>query len=168
VSAKGKIDLSFDRRGFERMHAQIRGMQERAADLTPAWETLIEHFAERNFRQFLSRGREYGTPWKPLRPRTIRDKLRHGYPTDPLIRTAKLVHSLTIRPLGIERIGPREMSAGTSVAWAKYHQYGAPRAGLPARPLFDLDDISNSKVATYVIANWILDGVRSTRPRKRR
>ncbi|MBC8092166.1 MAG: hypothetical protein H7Y15_09565 [Pseudonocardia sp.] len=161
------LRLDYDERAMARLRERVEGMRTRAQDASPDWEVVLDWFADRNFAQFLSRGAEYRTPWTPLAPSTVAQKRRLGFPRDPLVRTARLVHSITLRPLAVERIGPREFEAGTDVAYARFHQ-GGTRAGLPARPLFSAAEIKASNAVTYALANWVIDGVRSVRPRKRR
>lgn len=160
------IKITYDEKQLRRIRERLEGMQARSKDAAPAWEAVLQWFADRNFQQFLSRGAEYGTRWAPLKPETIAEKARLGYPHDPLIRTGNLVHSITLRPLGIEQISAREMTGGTDVGYAPYQHRGTDR--IPARPLFSATEIKASKAVTHAIANWIIDGVRSVRPRKRR
>lgn len=157
------LTISNDREGFERLRERVRGMRERTQDLTTAWQAVLDHFADRNFRQFTSRGGEYGTPWPVLAPTTLAEKRRNNWPRDPLVRHGDLVHSITLRPLAIERVRPDSLVAGTDDPKAAYHQYGTRR--MPARPLFDPAEFARSRVVAYAVANWIIDGERSTRPR---
>jgi phage gpG-like protein len=136
---------------------RIRRMRDRARDITPAWMAVVEWFAEQNAAQFVTRGARYRTPWRPLAPSTLQEKARLGYPPDPLVRTGALRTSLTVRPLGVEHVTPREMAAGTTTRYARFHQRGT-RHGLPARPLFSAGQIRREQAVTTAIRNWIIDG----------
>ncbi len=159
--------LEYDRVAMAQIRERIQGMRARAQDASPAWEAVISWFADRNFAQFLTRGGEYQTPWRPLANSTVEEKRRLGFPVDPLIRTARLVHSVTLRPLAVERIEPRGFEAGTDVKYARFHQ-GGTRKGLPARPLFSSAEIRRSQAVTYALARWIIKGERSVEPMRRR
>lgn len=152
------LDLSVDRAQWQRVASQIRAMRDRAADVSPAWNALIDWFAEQNTKQFTSRGARYVTPWPPLSPSTIAEKKRLGYPVAPLVRTTALRTSLTQRPMGVEHITGREMSAGTDVSYAHFHQTGTRR--MPRRQLFSAAQIRREAAATTAVANWIISGER--------
>lgn len=154
----GGIQVTYDAAKLREMRKSIEAMRRRAQDVSPAWDALLEWFVAQNFRQFISAGARYHTPWKPLNPEYRERKVKQGHARDILIRTGRLAHSLTLRPLGHEHITGREVSAGTNVPYAKFHQYGAPRAGLPARPLFDASQIRREQAATTAVANWIIGG----------
>lgn len=142
---------------WNRIARQIKDMRERAQDVSPAWEALLTWFSEQNFQQFLTRGTRWRTPWRPLAASTVAEKARLSLPREPLIRTGRLVHSITLRPLGVEHITGREVSAGTNVPYARFHQTGT-RRGLPARPLFSSAQIRREQAATTAVASWIIKG----------
>ncbi len=145
-----------DRRQWDRTRRRIREMAERARDVSPAWQAVATWFAEANFEQFLSRGARYRDPWPPLAASTTLEKLARGFPLDPLIRTGDLVQDLTSRPFGVEQITPHEMTVGTAIPYAGFHQRGTSR--MPRRVLFDAGQIRREQVATTAIANWIIRG----------
>ncbi len=145
-----------DRRQFDRARKRLRDMAERARDVSPAWQELLTWFAEQNFEQWLTRGARYGEAWPPLAASTLEGKLRGGYPLDPLIRTGKLVQDLTSRPLGVEHITPHEMTAGTRIRYAGFHQRGTSR--MPQRKLFDPAQIRREQAATTAVGSWIISG----------
>jgi phage gpG-like protein len=146
-----------DRAQWERTAAKIRGMRERAQDVSPAWQAVITWFAIQNALQWATRGQRYKTPWRPLSPATLHEKARLGYPPDPLVRTKTLRTSLTVRPLDVEHVTPHEMAAGTNTRYARFHQVGT-RRGLPRRPLFSATQIRREQAVTSAIANWIISG----------
>lgn len=152
------ITLEHNPAAIRELKKRIRGMRERSEDLSPAWEALLDWFADQNTQQFLTRGARYRDPWPPLAAATIAEKERLGYPLDPLVRTGRLRESLTRRPLAVELITPSRVSAGTDVDYAKHHQYGAPRANLPRRALFVPGQIRAEQAATSAVANYIIRG----------
>lgn len=152
------LDISYDRRKFEALAQRVRGMRERTADVSPAWDALLTWFAEQNQAQWLTRGARYREPWPPLAASTLEEKFRQGWPLDPLIRTGELVQSLTHRPLRVEHITGREVRAGTDVSYAKFHQTGTRY--MPQRILFSPLQIRREQAATTAVANWIINGER--------
>jgi hypothetical protein len=124
--------------------------QERAADLSPAFEVLADDFLAIETHQFASEGGNSGH-WAPLAPATIaarsaRSEFAHlfGYhQPDPggiriLDETGRLKDSLT-KPDhadAVRDIGPREMFVGTAVEYAQYHQAGTSR--MPQRKPVEL------------------------------
>lgn len=150
--------IAYDERAFRALVERVAEMRKRAQDVSPAWDALLTWFSEQNFEQWLGRGARYRKPWAPLAESTLQDKFARGYPLDPLIRTGELARSLTSRPLSREHITPREVSAGTDVSYAKYHQFGTKH--MPQRILFSPEQIRREQAATSAVANWILKGER--------
>lgn len=154
-------ELKFTAKGFDKARAQLHEMRLRAADVRPAWDALLTWWAARNVTNFANAGKRWRTPWKPLAPSTLGEKLRLGYPADTLIRTGDLRDSLTKRPLSIERLRPHELEAGTAVSYAGFHQSGTKR--MPARKLVNAKQVQREGVVTNALINWIVAGKRSTR-----
>lgn len=157
-------EIHFSARGFGKARRQLQAMRRRASDARPAWDTLLTWWVARNVTHFRNRGKRWKTPWAPLADSTLAEKLRLGYPPDPLVRTGTLRRSLTERPLGIERLRPHDMEAGTGVGYASFHQGGTSK--MPARPLINARQVRDEGVATTALINWIVDGHRSTRSKK--
>jgi hypothetical protein len=135
---------------------KLTAMRERAKDVTPAWQAIIDWFAEQNAAQFATEGQRYRARWAPLAPSTLEEKRRLGYPADTLVRTRRLRTSLTVRPLGIEHVTPTEMAAGTTVRYARFHQRGTRH--MPQRKLISAAQIRREQVVTTTVANWIIKG----------
>lgn len=158
------VRMHFKAVKFAKARNDLQQMRERAANVSPAWEALLDWWAARNMTHWRSKGQRWRTPWKPLAPSTIAEKLRLGYPTDILRRTDKLRNSLTRRPLGIERIRPHEMEAGTAVPYAHFHQDGTRR--MPARKIVNAAQVQREGVSSNAVINWIVSGKKSTRSNK--
>lgn len=69
----------------------------------------------------------WGAPWAPLAPKTIHDKIVHGYPLDILVRTGAMRESLT---LSVEK----DEAKITIDEPAHFHQFGTNR--MPVREIF--------------------------------
>ena len=109
---------------------------ERVTDLREAWPA-VDRFTSRMYRkQFASEGSYLGTPWKPLKPKTLKARNRPGGNRGGILRdTNRLWASLTKprAPEGITRFGRTEYQRGTTVPYARFHQQGTKH--LPERPL---------------------------------
>jgi hypothetical protein len=131
-------------------------MRQRADNLIPAWDELIDWFADQERLQFGSRGQRWHTRWPELARETVASKRALGYTGDVLIRETDLLRSLTDRPLSIERVTAREAVAGTRIKYARFHQDGTRR--MPARKLIDAGVIAEEGVASQAVASWITRG----------
>lgn len=94
-----------------------------------------------------------GAPWPPLRPRTVRERTRAGFPpTNPILqRTGAYMRSWT------ERFGFRQMeynpngwvmSVGSSHRNAPALEFGVRSRNLPARPVQYLDSQAERNIAS--------------------
>lgn len=145
-----------DGRTISPLRRKIHAMRERSTNLMPAWNVLLDWFADQNRIQFGSRGARWRTLWPELAASTVRDKRLEGFTGDTLIRSTDLLRSLTDRPLSVERITPREVTAGTRVKYAHFHQRGTRR--MPARPLLSAEQIAREGAATAAVASWVTRG----------
>lgn len=83
---------------------------------------------------------------------------KRNYPWPTLIKTGHLMRSATTEqePGHIEHIGDREMSTGTSVAYAGFHEYGTER--MPARPFEAVPDSALDLMESFIV-DYIQDAV---------
>lgn len=114
---------------LRRVARTIRTMDRRADNMIPVWRQIGSYIARNNRKQFTTRGRHYGTPWKPLSPRTLADKLRRGYGRAPLVRTGDLKRDFVGRPMGVEVYTPKKATYGSNKQLAVWQQYGTRRNG---------------------------------------
>lgn len=157
--------FTMDRRAYRRARKRIHEMKDRAGNVMPAWNVFLDWFAHGNRQHFGTQGKRWRTPWRELKPATVRQKRALGYTTDILVRDSTLLRSIADRPLDHERIGPHDMTAGTTVRYARFHHSGAPRAGIPKRPLWSTEQIKREGAATTAIKTWIVSGNARTRYR---
>lgn len=111
------ISLSPPMRFIEEQHGAFRA---RLQDLTGLWRRFSQTMGKIGQERFQTAG--YGE-WAPLAPSTLADKERHGFPFFPLIRTGELYQSLT-EPSRAAAFSASEMTWGTDVPYAQYHQQG--------------------------------------------
>lgn len=148
--------IKIDGRSIAPLRRKIHAMRERAGNLIPAWNELLDWFADQERLQFGSRGQRWHTLWPELTRETVASKRALGYTGDILIRETDLLRSLTDRPLSVERLTAREAVAGTRIRYARYHQDGTRR--MPARKLIDAGVIAQEGAASDAVASWITRG----------
>lgn len=157
-----RMDLRFDARGWQQARRELMAMKQRAGNLIPAWDELLDWWARENRKHFTGRGQRWRTPWAPLAARTIAEKTRLGYPLDPLVRTGQMRSQLIARPLGFERLSQTTMIAGTRLERAVFHQRGTKR--MPRRQLVNAPQVSREQAATSAVRSWIVSGRATVNP----
>lgn len=105
---------------IEFIERQTGVFRERLRDLTPLWRRFSRTMAAIERDRFASEG---GGEWPPLAASTLLEKERLGFPAFPLIRTGELYQSLT-DPSRAAAFSAQEMTYGTDVPYARYHQDG--------------------------------------------
>lgn len=106
--------------------ARMIAMKKRANDMRPVlWRAKqwLRFANEENFRQA-------GLPsggWSPLDPQYAAWKKATGSSTDPLIDTRRLFRSLVSLDGPANRIDLMDATFGTTIEYAKFHQYGTTR-----------------------------------------
>jgi len=106
------------------------------SDFSEPFEQIAEGLQTDNMLNMVSEGTLYG-PWPPLAESTIKNRVRKGYGSGPmLINSGDLAQSLAGGAGSVKEIGPLQMSLGTEVAYAKYLHFGTSR--MPARKLIGL------------------------------
>lgn len=126
-------------KGHKDVSRRFSALAVTAADVTDIWPIVGKHISGEVRKQFTTKGAYLGRrPWKPLKARTVREKVAAGYPKAPLVRTGKLKRSFTKRPMDIEVYGPKSARFGSSEKTAVWHQKGTKRHGKrvnPPRPM---------------------------------
>lgn len=115
---------------IEFIERQTGVFRERLRDLTPLWRRFSRTMAAIERERFASEG---GGEWPPLAASTLLEKERLGFPAFPLIRTGELYQSLT-DPSRAAAFSAQEMTYGTDVPYAKYHQGFRDDSGAPTDP----------------------------------
>jgi len=85
-----------------------------------------------NAENFASHGMRVGG-WAPLSPRTAAWKAENGFPPAPLVRTGRLLESLSSLRGSPNDVSAHQATFGTNVPYAKFHQYGTTR--MPRRQI---------------------------------
>lgn len=116
------IKISIDMVGERALESIFDNIQHIPDDFRPAWERMATDFWMQNMQTFS----QEGPGWRPLSAKYKAWKDEH-YPGQPiLVRTGMLRLSLTTSsaPDSIFDVRPHEMTLGTSVKYAMYHQTG--------------------------------------------
>ena len=111
---------------------RLRAVHRRLLGMDAAYQkigVLVLQFVQ---RQFQTSGAHGGHPWAPLKPATLRRKLKQGYSAQPLIRTGELRQRWDIS-LGHNKVTLRSLADYSGV-----HQYGTRR--LPERPMLPTEE----------------------------
>lgn len=109
--------------------AKLAATARNPQQVTEAIGLAVVSLAARSFNEEEVRA----APWAPLKPETVARKIQEGTSTAILKRHVLLARSF--RVLGGDAGSVR---VGTDRGYAGYHQWGAPRAGIPPRPMLPL------------------------------
>lgn len=161
--------------------ATLESIGQRAADLTPVWESAgLKALRDMATETFKTEGAFIGEKWAKLSPTTVALKKRANRGKMGLLRMFDvLFRSLTVRshPEQVKVVTAESLTFGTSVAYAALHQTGwatstifgrarkagsdasrvSDRAGIkvvnvPARPVLPNGDLPASTRATIEAA----------------
>ncbi len=97
-------------------------------------------------KQNLQDGGPAAKPYTSLRPSTLKQKMRLGYSSKPLQRTGLMKRSLSYEIAGGLTL--------TGLNIIKHHQWGAPRAGIVARPVFTLEADDEEDIKDFLIRRF--------------
>jgi len=106
------------------------------ADYRPIWPVIEDDFYALEKRQFASEGAEGGDQWADLSKEYGEWKEKH-FPGKPILeRTGDLMRSLTSGddPNSVKVEERKQLTLGTRIPYAIYHQSTLPRKRLPRRP----------------------------------
>lgn len=138
------MNVTINITGIGEVNAKLDGAVARSQDLTiPMKQGSLLMLNSIN-DNFLDSGRP--SSWAPLAKSTLKQKLRKGYSSRPLVRTGILKASIA------PSVDSQGFKIGTSVSYAKYNQFGTRK--MPSRPFVifqdqDIEDI-NKLVVDYI------------------
>lgn len=134
---------------------QLREITATLSEIRQRFKTVTTdtHFLRSVGQLLVSRAKQNledgGTPEKSydlLKPATQRQKSRLGYSLKPLQRTGLMKRSLS-----------HEVSGGLKLSGLdiiKHHQWGAPRAGIVARPVFTVETPDTEDIQDFLIRRF--------------
>lgn len=115
----------------------LNGIANALTDLTPAWKSIHQIFMEFERKVFETEGGYASADWVPLNPSYAAYKERQ-YGSKPIMRRSdRLFKSLTVssHPEHVYNTGPGFIEMGTRTLYARAHQFGYDKMGLPARQI---------------------------------
>lgn len=104
---------------IEKLAAFLQATRSALAQLDEPVRRSLEALREEVQAAFDSGGEAVGAAWPALAPSTLRDKLRHGFPLQPLVRTGWLRDGWTVSMEG-PGLGVLESAA----PYARVHEEG--------------------------------------------
>ena len=127
----GFISISLQVTGQRELTGKLATWGANVQHLTPAWEQVGDSLLQDFRQQFADEGgylgAQVGPKWAPLKPSTIKDRLRHGYGASPiLVREGLLRDSLSWKNAAgnIFQATDSGITVGTTVRYAGFQQYG--------------------------------------------
>jgi phage gpG-like protein len=149
TSGAGGVTIHF-RPPLEFIAKQAGSFGRRLRNLEPLWDRFEPILAQVEEEQFSTHGQG---AWPPLAQSTLEQKSRHGWPSDPLVRTGSLKESLT-NPGAAGDKGPMRFSYGTDVEYARYHQEGTTK--MPQRQVIpDPFRVEDRRKLEQEMVKWI-------------
>lgn len=153
------ITMEFD---SARLEQRFGGLASALRDMRPVWPDVHQIFMNFMKRVFASQGSYGGQQWAPLSPAYAAWKHRN-YPDQPILQLrGDLYRSFTEAedPQHVYRVGPGFMETGSSVRYARAHQWGYRPRRLPARPIIrGFTKVEGEEAADAVLA-YLLKSMR--------
>ncbi len=135
---KNKIDYTND----------LNDVMARSTNMTSAMERVGNYLLGVNLRNFQAEGRP---AWVPLKPATIKDRLRQGFGAGPILqRTKLLLTSLTKKgaPYQVFRARPRSLVLSSTLPYFEIHQKGGPV--IPKREMLGYQKQDRSQITRII------------------
>lgn len=153
------IQTQFDTAGLE---MRLGGLFTGLRDLRPVWGDLHTIFMEFMKRVFATEGAHGGQRWAPLSPAYAAWKRRHYGDLPILHLRGTLSKSFTEAAAEghVYRTGPAFMEAGSSVRYARAHQWGYAQRNLPARPIIRGFTKAEGERAADAVLAYLLKSMR--------
>lgn len=122
----GEITYRYPDLSKSTFRRRLEDFRDAALDMSPAYSRMETYLLTSIGRNFASEGRP--NKWKALQPATIKERIRRGYGSGPiLLRSGKLKRGFKVS------YGTKVLSISNKVVYFMAHQYGVPQNNLPAR-----------------------------------
>ena len=143
------VQLSWQIEGTQQLSRVLKGIGDGIKDWTPAFREASQELAKIYANDvFETRGRAIGETWQPLSPVYLAQKVKQGYPADPLVRTGAMKGSFkTLFKADFAEVW-------NSATYFQYHQSSAPRTKLPRRVMMKLGEQQKQLVVKIFHTYW--------------
>jgi len=149
-----EFKLTFEVDGDVQLERSFARFAENVKDAREPFREIAIDFHEIEREQFESEGGRGSGGWKPLSHDYAEWKAENFPGAKIMVQSGLLKGSLTgENPWSIESIEPLQMTLGTKLGYAKYHQRGGRK--LPQRWLIDLTE-SDKKRWTDIFHSWLV------------
>ena len=143
------LQLEWKIEGTQELSRRLQNIGEGIKDWTPAFREASEELAGIFANEvFDTKGGTIGESWKPLTPRYLSQKLKQGYPADPLVRTGKMKNSFKTQ------FKADFGEVWNSMFYFKYHQSKEPRSKIPRRIMMKLGENQKQLVVKIFHTYW--------------
>jgi hypothetical protein len=133
---------------------EVRAVESRVADVSPAWPAVVQEFRTIVRRAFETEGKSTGVPWPQLKPSTQSQRRRLGYaPAHPILqRTRELIGSITGEGGGFVEASQNRLAIGSNDPIFWFHQSkNARKSKLPRRAMVLFTGADRTAVARPVL-----------------
>jgi phage gpG-like protein len=136
---------------------EVRAVESRISDLSPAWPNVVQAFRTIVRRAFDTEGRSTPNPWPQLAPRTQRQRQLQGYgAAHPILkRSGELFGSITGGGGGFVESTKDRLAIGTTDPVFWFHQSRLPRKRLPRRAMVNLTLTDRTELSRPVL-NYVM------------
>lgn len=148
------IDIDVRVRGVESAVGRLLAMYARTKVFTSVLAKAKQEIKLANASNFASNGLPVGG-WAPLDPQYAAWKMARFPGAPPLVRSGRLFASLTGATASIESMTNTSLTVGTSVEYAKFHQYGTTK--MPKRKIVFEPPLFAKKLGADAVS-WVARG----------
>jgi phage gpG-like protein len=149
-----QFDIDTRVTGVKKAVSRLTAMQARAQVFTPVLLKAKKEIQLANASNFATNGLPVGG-WSPLSPAYAAWKMARFPGAPPMVQTGRLFASLTGATASFETMTNTSISIGTSVEYAKFHQYGTTK--MPKRKIVFEPPLFAKKLGADSL-NWISNG----------
>lgn len=149
-----EIDIDTRIYGVKKAVTRLTAMHARSKLFTPVLMKAKQEIKLANASNFASNGLPVGG-WAPLDPVYAAWKMARFPGAPPMVQTGRLFASLTGATASFETMTNTSITVGTSVEYAKFHQYGTTK--MPKRKIVFEPPLFAKKLGADAV-NWISSG----------
>lgn len=143
------MQISWSIEGEKQLSRNIAQIGKEIKDWKPVFqkaaENLKEVFSEDVFR---TQGAVIGERWNPLKPKYLAQKLKDGFPADPLVKTGKMKDNFQFL------VKSDYAEIWNSTQYFKYHQSRESRNKLPRRVMMKLGNSQKEMIVKLFHTYW--------------